>query len=43
MNTCLGKSFSFGLSYVSSVSVYQFVRVFLSLLGFERGLWDLIV
>ena len=31
MTTCLGKSFSFGLLYVSCVGVCQFVRVFPSL------------
>ena len=43
MATCLGKSCLFGLLCVSFVNVYPSVCVFLSLFGFEGGMWDLIV
>ena len=43
MTIYLGKSCSFGLLCVSSVDVYQFVCVLLSIFDFEGGMWDLIV
>ena len=43
MATCLGKSCSFGLLCVPFVDIYQFVYVPLSLIGFEGGMWYLIV
>ena len=43
MTTCLGKSCSFGLLYVSILNVYQFVCVSPFPFGFKGGMWDLIV
>ena len=40
MTTCLGKSCSFGLLWVSFVNVYQFASF---PYGFEGGVWDLII
>ena len=37
MTTCLGKSFPFGLPYVSFVNVCQFVGVLVFLLGLSVG------
>ena len=37
MTICLGKSFLFGLLFVFSVNVYQFVCVLLSLLVLRVG------
>ena len=42
MATCLGKSCSFGLLFVSFVNVYQFCVCASFLFDFECGLWDLI-
>ena len=40
MNTCLGKSFSFGLLCVSSVNVYQICVCTSFPLGIKDGMWD---
>ena len=43
MNTCLGKSYSFGLLFVFIMEGYQFVCVLLFPFGFEDGMGNLIV
>ena len=43
MNTCLGKSCSFGLLCVSFVGVCQILCVLLSLFCVEGRMWDVIV
>ena len=43
MTTCLGKSCSFGLPRVPFVNCCQFMYLVISQIGFEGGMWDLIV
>ena len=43
MTTCLGKSFSFGLSRVPFVNCCHFVYLVISHFGLEDTIWDLIV
>ena len=43
MNTCLGKSCSFGLPRVPFVNCCQFMYLVISLFSFKDMMWDLIV
>ena len=43
MTTYLGKSCSFGLPRVLFVNCRKFTYLVISLFGFERRMWDLIV
>ena len=43
MNTCLGKSCSFGLPRVPFVNCCQFMYLVISLFSFKDRMWDLIV